>query len=127
MKTIEWTETHQREAESRCYELAANLRRTGAVDHAITLVVRASIMCRTRGGFEAILRDAWIGTDCVPRVVRRVDGLATGRLERTITWHVRGVGSHGASAPLERDAARSLVGSTSGSVVVRRTTIRKAR
>ena len=94
MSAIEWTEAHRREALRRCYELAAELAaETRATLLADTLARAALGACRGLGRFSALL--VTVGHDAarIERELRRVDGLATGRLVREVWYCIRWRGS----------------------------------
>ena len=94
MKAIEWTGAHKREALRRSYELAAEL---SAVDRSTLLadtLARAALgACRDLGRFSALLSTVGYDAARIERELRRVDGLATGRLVREVWYCIRWRGS----------------------------------
>jgi hypothetical protein len=139
-----WTEAHQREAQRRTYEIAAELVGAGHVAAAWMLVPPS--LADGIAQSEEFWRD-WLGTVShdgrplldparIDREVRRVRGLAEGRLvrEREETWKV--VSANGivlarerlrrADALAERGYARAKGVRGDHLVKVTRTRIRKA-
>lgn len=85
-KPIEWTGAHRREAKARLCEVAAMLARADVAKYAVEGTSNGG--SAQEDMFRRALRyAASYGADIdVAREVRRVDGLATGRLVRVVTW-----------------------------------------
>lgn len=89
-KAIKWTEAHRREARARLYQIAAEMLIAGlAWSHAVDVAMDGSAAV-SEPGFRACLRHyGEFDPARIDREVRRVDGLATGRLVRETVWAVR--------------------------------------
>lgn len=135
MKPITWTPAHDREAAARLHELAAKaiVERAGA-RHALR--IGTLIAAPTRGELESVLESADFTPAEIRREVRRVDGLATGRLLRLESWLWRCLpdGRHGVAVsgmPGDEAGARRVVAELRAkgdrAVVVRSARIKRAR
>lgn len=125
-KSIKWTVKHQEEATRCIYELAGEVVVNGYALDAHQLAARAQSVGRNEASFLERFADGTVhGKTLGRRYLRRVDGLATGRLIRVETWHVRNTATGETSAALDEMKVRMLVDQRPGSVVVRRISVRK--
>lgn len=119
-KPIVWTEAHRREATARQCEIAAEMYRTGKDTDANYLGDCPSVDADEERGWRAALGEVGLDAARIEAEVRRVDGLATGRLVRE-TFFLAG---RGGEVYQRREDAASRVRS-SGLPVVRRSRIRR--
>ena len=127
-----WTEAHQREAEARRCELAAELRRVGKGRQARMLVYYDTLDERD---FGARLRDAGFDEGRITRELKRLHALVDGRLVRETSQQWKGVSRNGAlicgERPLRSDVVATLAGQSKepGDHIVKITlrSIRRAR
>ena len=119
----EWTEKHQQEALRRTYEIAAELVGAGKVQEATYLVSNAGYYAGAEDSWRGDLADAdgpAFDAARIDREVRRVRGLAEGRLVRETVREARD--RHGDTRrtypPGEiRREERALVASQGGGIV----------
>ena len=118
-----WTAKHKREAMRRTYEIAATIDARRADDIARAASWGAECERRYRDNLSAAGLDA----QRIERDVRRVRGLAEGRLVREVTWHVRMIAGN-LSCAMEEASARDMWrhATTTQGVLVRVARVRRA-
>lgn len=126
-----WTAKHKAEAQRRTYEIAATLNPLPAIDLAQAALWGAQCERRYRDN----LSNAGFDAPRIEREVRRLRGLAEGRLVRETAWRVRYLAHAGAFGSVTVDltreeamSARDRMRSESGwdGVVVRVERVRRA-
>ena len=95
---ITWTQAHRIESRRRCYELAA----TQDIHPTVLLATYASAE-----SMRLVLRALGLDPARVAREIRRVDGLATGRLVRVTVWRGRATYLLGAGSTTIDDRDRT--------------------
>ena len=105
MTPITWTEAHRIEARRRCYEIAAVMAESLPDWQPGALIASYG----SAESMRLVLRAMGCDPARIARELRRVDGLATGRLVRTVRWRVRTVYPASAGSThdmLDRDEAQ---------------------
>ncbi|HSN16444.1 MAG TPA: hypothetical protein VLT61_17550 [Anaeromyxobacteraceae bacterium] len=118
----EWGPKHSLESDARSMEIAAELRRAGNVSASYGLACAPSA---TESDFRRSIGAAGLGPARIDREVRRVRGLAEGRLVRETGW--RGTSRDGSTLAWTQDPATARRWRETGARVVRVTRIRKVR